>query len=128
MLILCFADSCFLLFPDYVSVSDYAANDTDIKCCRCISLPVSVKPTLNVTRIAAAPPSGKMNSLPPMEATPPAEACTRLHVVCSGTLNQDQLWKLFDLVPGLDFIDLRRDRKSGQVGHASGLYIGRTKT
>ena len=56
-----------------------------------------------------------MGSLPPMEGAPPAEASTRLAVVASPTLNQDQLWKLFDLVPGLDFIDLRRDRKSGQV-------------
>ncbi|KAF0305374.1 RNA-binding protein 45 [Amphibalanus amphitrite] len=63
---------------------------------------------------AYTPPSGKMGSLPPMEGAPPAEACTRLAVVASPTLNQDQLWKLFDLVPGLDFIDLRRDRKSGQ--------------
>ncbi|XP_037075691.1 LOW QUALITY PROTEIN: RNA-binding protein 45-like [Pollicipes pollicipes] len=68
--------------------------------------------------MAYTPPSGKMAPLPPMEATPPAEACTRLGVVASPTLNQDQLWKLFDLVPGLDFIDLRRDRKSGQ-GFAS---------
>ena len=67
-----------------------------------------------------APPSGKMGSLPPMEGAPPAEACTRLGVVASPTLNQDQLWTLFDLVPGLDFIDLRRDRKTGQVSARPG--------
>ncbi|CAG0914484.1 unnamed protein product [Notodromas monacha] len=37
---------------------------------------------------------------------------TRLVVLASPQLNQDQLWRLFDIVPGLDFCDLRR--KSGQ--------------
>ena len=42
---------------------------------------------------------------------------TRLTVFASSALNQDQLWRLFDLVPGLDFCDLRKDRKNnnGQV-------------
>ncbi|KAF2363728.1 RNA recognition motif domain [Trinorchestia longiramus] len=37
---------------------------------------------------------------------------TRLTVFASPSLNQDQLWKLFDLIPGLDYCDLRKDRKS----------------
>ena len=40
---------------------------------------------------------------------------TRLTVFASPSLNQDQLWRLFDLIPGLDYCDLRKDRKSGQV-------------
>ncbi|KAK3860302.1 hypothetical protein Pcinc_033632 [Petrolisthes cinctipes] len=45
------------------------------------------------------------------------EGVTRLTVIASPTLNQDQLWKLFDLIPGLDYCDLRKDRKSGQMPH-----------
>ncbi|XP_066975232.1 RNA-binding protein 45 isoform X1 [Macrobrachium rosenbergii] len=43
------------------------------------------------------------------------EGVTRLTVIASPLLNQDQLWKLFDLIPGLDYCDLRKDRKAGQV-------------
>ncbi|XP_050714485.1 RNA-binding protein 45-like isoform X3 [Eriocheir sinensis] len=45
------------------------------------------------------------------------EGVTRLTVIASPTLNQDQLWKLFDLIPGLDYCDLRKDHKSGQMVH-----------
>ncbi|XP_069948807.1 RNA-binding protein 45 isoform X4 [Cherax quadricarinatus] len=45
------------------------------------------------------------------------EGVTRLTVIASPTLNQDQLWKLFDLIPGLDYCDLRKDRKAGQMLH-----------
>ncbi|KAG7175307.1 RNA-binding protein 45-like [Homarus americanus] len=51
------------------------------------------------------------------------EGVTRLTVIASPTLNQDQLWKLFDLIPGLDYCDLRKDRKSGQArGVATVVY------
>jgi RNA recognition motif-containing protein len=33
------------------------------------------------------------------------DSCCRLSVSASGMVNQDQLWKLFDLVPGLDYCD-----------------------
>lgn len=36
---------------------------------------------------------------------------TTLEVICSSTLNQDQLWKLFDLIPGLDYCQLVRESK-----------------
>lgn len=36
---------------------------------------------------------------------------TSLEVICSSTLNQDQLWKLFDLIPGLDYCQLVRESK-----------------
>nr|AOV81546.1 development regulated RNA-binding protein [Artemia sinica] len=35
--------------------------------------------------------------------------CSRLLVVAPPTVNQDQLWKLFDLLPGLDYCDNRTD-------------------
>jgi hypothetical protein len=38
---------------------------------------------------------------------------TSLRVIASPSLNQDQLWRLFDLVPGLDFLHL--DTKSRLV-------------
>ncbi|XP_069948805.1 RNA-binding protein 45 isoform X2 [Cherax quadricarinatus] len=51
------------------------------------------------------------------------EGVTRLTVIASPTLNQDQLWKLFDLIPGLDYCDLRKDRKAGQArGVATVVY------
>lgn len=34
---------------------------------------------------------------------------TSLEVIASSTLNQDQLWKLFDLIPGLDYCQLVRE-------------------
>lgn len=34
---------------------------------------------------------------------------TSLEVICSSSLNQDQLWKLFDLIPGLDYCQLVRE-------------------
>lgn len=52
------------------------------------------------------------------------EGVTRLTVIASPTLNQDQLWKLFDLIPGLDYCDLRKDHKSGQVYYHSCVTAG----
>lgn len=31
---------------------------------------------------------------------------TSLEVICSNTINQDQLWRLFDIIPGLDYCQL----------------------
>ncbi|KAK7075163.1 RNA-binding protein 45 [Halocaridina rubra] len=51
------------------------------------------------------------------------DGVTRLTVIASPHLNQDQLWKLFDLIPGLDYCDLRKDRKAGQArGVATVVY------
>lgn len=46
------------------------------------------------------------NNLPPPNI-PNHEGFTKLHVTCPPMLNQDQLWKLFDIVPGLDYCNLR---------------------
>ena len=43
------------------------------------------------------------------------EGYTRLSIVASSTLNQDQLWKLFDLIPGLDYCEMKREAKNRQV-------------
>ncbi|XP_065565055.1 RNA-binding protein 45-like isoform X3 [Artemia franciscana] len=37
------------------------------------------------------------------------EPCSRLVVIATPTVNHDQLWKLFDLVPGLDYCDDKTD-------------------
>ncbi|KAB7493749.1 RNA-binding protein 45 [Armadillidium nasatum] len=51
------------------------------------------------------------------------DGVTRLTVIASPSVNQDQLWRLFDLIPGLDYCDLRKDRKSGQTrGVANVVY------
>jgi hypothetical protein len=42
-----------------------------------------------------------------------SEGYTSLRIIASPSLNQDQLWRLFDLVPGLDFLHL--DSKSRLV-------------
>lgn len=39
-----------------------------------------------------------------------------LYVICSPTVNQDQLWRLFDIIPGLDFCQI-----NGECGR-NGLY------
>jgi len=38
----------------------------------------------------------------------------RLTVVASPSINQDQLWRLFDLVPGLDYAELKRPDHRGR--------------
>ncbi|XP_055911311.1 RNA-binding protein 45 [Eupeodes corollae] len=34
---------------------------------------------------------------------------TTLDVICSSSVNQDQLWRLFDIVPGLDYCQITRE-------------------
>lgn len=48
---------------------------------------------------------------------------TRLQVIAHPHLNQDQLWKLFDIVPGLDYCCLKTDvRYRMPRGHATVVY------
>ncbi|XP_046742075.1 RNA-binding protein 45 [Diprion similis] len=42
---------------------------------------------------------------------PNAEGYTRLQVIAHPALNQDQLWRLFDIVPGLDYCHLKMDMR-----------------
>ena len=42
------------------------------------------------------------------------ENYTRLAVLASSLINQDQLWKLFDIIPGLDYCE-KRELKNRQV-------------
>lgn len=38
----------------------------------------------------------------------------RLAIIANGSLNQDQLWRLCDFFPGLDYCNVRHDQKSRQ--------------
>merc|ERR1719350_1027098 len=48
------------------------------------------------------------------------EGNCRLSVVASSMINQDQLWRLFDLVPGLDYCELKRsDNRHNRDRHSN---------
>jgi len=53
------------------------------------------------------------------------EGNCRLQAVCSPNINQDQLWRLFDLVPGLDYCELKdnRSRTSRDRSKAYGIVV-----
>jgi len=53
------------------------------------------------------------------------EGNCRLSVVTSTSINQDQLWRLFDLVPGLDYCELKRadGRSRDRSGKAFGTVV-----
>lgn len=52
------------------------------------------------------------------------EGYTKLQVIAHPALNQDQLWKLFDIVPGLDYCSLKTDvRYRMPRGQASVAYL-----
>lgn len=54
---------------------------------------------------------------------PNPEGYTRLQVIAHPALNQDQLWKLFDIVPGLDYCHLKTDvRYRMPRGQATVVY------
>ncbi|XP_043461425.1 RNA-binding protein 45 [Leptopilina heterotoma] len=55
---------------------------------------------------------------------PNNEGYTRLQVIAHPALNQDQLWKLFDIVPGLDYCSLKTDvRYRMPRGQATVAYL-----
>ncbi|KAJ8668171.1 hypothetical protein QAD02_009834 [Eretmocerus hayati] len=59
--------------------------------------------------------------LPPSYPNP--EGYTKLQVIAHPALNQDQLWKLFDIVPGLDYCHLKTDaRFRVRGGQATVVY------
>ena len=47
------------------------------------------------------------------------EGVCRLHVSTSPSVNQDQVWRLFDLVPGLDYCERKRNSANS---NAKGIY------
>ncbi|XP_066591507.1 RNA-binding protein 45 isoform X2 [Prorops nasuta] len=54
---------------------------------------------------------------------PNSEGYTRLQVIAHPALNQDQLWRLFDIVPGMDYCDLKTDvRYRMPRGQATVVY------
>lgn len=51
------------------------------------------------------------------------EGYTQLQVIAHPALNQDQLWKLFDIVPGMDYCHLKTDARYRMPrGHAVVVY------
>jgi len=46
---------------------------------------------------------------------------SRLTIIAHGSLNQDQLWRLCDFFPGLDYCNVRHDQKSRQC-YATTVY------
>lgn len=42
------------------------------------------------------------------------ESASRLTIMAHGSLNQDQLWRLCDFFPGLDYCNVRHDQKTRQ--------------
>jgi len=50
------------------------------------------------------------------------EGNCRLSVIASSSVNQDQLWRLFDLIPGLDYCELKRSDTRGR--DRSGKSVG----
>ncbi|XP_011495390.1 PREDICTED: RNA-binding protein 45 isoform X2 [Ceratosolen solmsi marchali] len=52
-----------------------------------------------------------------------SEGYTKLQVIAHPALNQDQLWKLFDIVPGMDYCHLKTDaRYRMRRGQATVVY------
>merc|ERR1719445_1942701 len=54
------------------------------------------------------------------------EGNCRLTVISSPIINQDQLWRLFDLVPGLDYCDLKRPEGRGTDRIKPGALLSTT--
>lgn len=52
------------------------------------------------------------------------EGYTKLQVIAHPALNQDQLWKLFDIVPGMDYCHLKSDARYARMprGQATVVY------
>ncbi|CAG9769021.1 unnamed protein product [Ceutorhynchus assimilis] len=80
--------------------------------------------------------SSSFNSFP-MDAPGPSginEGFTKLTVIASPDINQDQLWKLFDIVPGLDYCEIRYQgghmqpaRAIGEIVYASPQWAAHAK-
>ena len=60
-----------------------------------------------------------LNYMDPSTTNP--ESCCSLSVAASNTLNQDQIWRLFDLVPGLDYCEKKQGR--GLTGRTLFLVV-----
>ncbi|XP_030754893.1 RNA-binding protein 45 isoform X2 [Sitophilus oryzae] len=52
-----------------------------------------------------------------------SEGYTKLTVIASPELNQDQLWKLFDIVPGMDYCQIRYEGGSSRPSRAVGEVV-----
>lgn len=54
--------------------------------------------------------NNNMSQFMGMQNTPVSQP-TCLEVIVSNCVNQDQLWRLFDIIPGLDYCQIVRERK-----------------
>lgn len=52
---------------------------------------------------------------------------TTLTVLCSPALNQDQLWRLFDIIPGLDYCQINNDFTTVVYNNAQSAMYARDK-
>ncbi|XP_071957630.1 RNA-binding protein 45-like [Antedon mediterranea] len=60
---------------------------------------------------------------PPAESYSNSSTSSKLHVWVDGSVSQDQLRRLFDLVPGMDYCDLRQENmERGRKGFAHVRY------
>ena len=83
--------------------------------------PVFAEPRPPKPEVMPAPNPSFSSQHRPLTQTASNESGTCvLHVVCSLRMTEDQLWRLFDLVPGLDFCEIKfRDvRNNRAVGSA----------
>ncbi|XP_063224602.1 RNA-binding protein 45 isoform X2 [Bacillus rossius redtenbacheri] len=87
--------------------------------------PKKPKPMADVyERFGASQRSSSYDSFPAFHpkggSFPGADSSRALRIIASADLNQDQLWRLFDIIPGLDFLTL--DPKSRVKGQALAVY------
>ncbi|KAG4078717.1 hypothetical protein HA402_015307 [Bradysia odoriphaga] len=47
--------------------------------------------------------------MPIVASVAPTSSEAQLNIICSSSINQDQLWRLFDIIPGLDFCQITGD-------------------
>lgn len=47
---------------------------------------------------------------------------TTLNVICSTQINQDQLWRLFDIIPGLDYCQINGECEGSIGNQATVVY------
>lgn len=77
---------------------------------------IFMKMAVNGDRIATtAPPTngqiggGVLGAAPPSSTQGTGHQEFSLNVICSALINQDQLWRLFDIIPGLDYCQIMGD-------------------
>jgi len=66
---------------------------------------------------------GSRSSLPSFEpAMPNPSGTCKLAIMANPILNQEKLWKLFDVIPGLEFCELNQPDMSGERAYGTVVY------